>query len=61
MCFGKYMNTVNNNRNRDFFEDHFDKYPVIQGFSIEQLINNERPRLPQWQPRKDAKIEGGLF
>ena len=61
VCFEKYMKTVNNNKAVGFFQDSFGKYPMIQGFSIEQLLNNEKPKLPQLTYNEEAKTKGHLF
>ena len=61
VCFGKYMKTVENNRITKTFEDGTGKYPVIQGFSIEQLLNSEKPKLPPLKFRKDARLKKDLF
>ncbi len=55
VCFESQMRTVENNRKKDIFEDHFGKYPIIQGFTVEQLINNERLQLPQYQKREESQ------
>ena len=61
VCFEKHMKTVENNRIKKTFEDGTGKYPVIQGFSIEQLLNNEKPKLPPLKFRKDARLKKDLF
>ena len=61
VCFEKHMKTVENNRSKKTFEDGTGEYPVIQGFSIEQLLNNEKPRLPPLKFRKDARLKKDLF
>ena len=62
VCFEKYMNTVENEKITDTFKDLTGTYPVIQGFSVEQLLNNEKPLLPPLIFRKDAKLkEASLF
>lgn len=56
VCFEKYMKTVENNRSKETFTDDSDSspYPVIQGFSVEQLLSDERLNLPQYQKRAEA-------
>lgn len=61
VCFEKYMKTVDNNRIKKTFKDKTGEYPVIQGFSIEQLLDNEKPKLPPLKFRKDAKLSKDLF
>ena len=56
VCFEDYMNTVENNRLKGTFGDLTGKYPIIQGFSIERLLKDERPDLPPLLVRGDAKI-----
>ncbi|MYB33802.1 MAG: hypothetical protein F4X92_01445, partial [Gammaproteobacteria bacterium] len=47
ICFEKYMNTVENNREKMFVEDwEIGKYNFIQGLSIEDLIKGKMPMLP---------------
>lgn len=57
VCFEKYMKTVENEKITDTFKDLTGTYPVIQGFSVEQLLNNEKPLLPPLIFRKDAKLK----
>lgn len=35
--------------------------PVIQGFSVERLLRNEKPRLPPLRIRKDGSVKGSLL
>jgi len=47
ICFEKYMNTVENNRERIYVEDwEIGKYNFIQGLSVEDLIKGKPPMLP---------------
>ncbi|MDD9956649.1 MAG: DNA methyltransferase [Anaerolineaceae bacterium] len=63
VCFARQMRTVENNRNRDQFEDSLDAYPVIQGFSIEDMLSGKNLRLPPFAPRRKGEAPGssGLF
>ena len=61
VCFDDYMSTVENNRKKDTYSDLTGTYPVIQGFSIERLLNDEKPDLPPLVFRQDAKLQGDLF
>ena len=61
VCFEKHMKTVENSRIKKIFEDGTGEYPVIQGFSIEQLLNNEKPKLPPLKFRQDARLKKDLF
>lgn len=45
VCFEQYMTTVNNNLKRGTYKNFGNSYPIIQGFSIEQLLNNQKPDL----------------
>ncbi len=55
VCFGKYMPTVEKHRYKCRFKDSLGKYPVIQGFSIESLLNGERLHLPTYSQRRYAQ------
>ena len=46
VCFASRMRTVENQRGTAVWSDDLKTYPVIQGFSVESLINGERPNLP---------------
>ena len=46
VCFGDQMSTVENQRGTALWADAYKQYPVIQGFSVEQLLADERPNLP---------------
>lgn len=61
VCFEKYMSTVERQRNKETFKDMTGKYDVIQGFSVEQLLNNEKPVLPPIKFRDDARLKTGLL
>ena len=56
VCFEEHMGTVENNRLKETFGDLTGTYPVIQGFSVERLLNNERPSLPPLLVRGDARL-----
>ena len=57
VCFEQYMRTVENQRSRDSFEDVFGSYPVIQGYSVENLLANAPLDLPTYGRRR----KGGLL
>ena len=61
VCFNKYMNTVENNRKKATYSDMTGTYPVIQGFSVERLLNDEKPYLPPLVQRQDARIKSDLL
>ena len=46
ICFDKYMKTVENNREKKRLKDMTGDFNFIQGLSIENLIDGNRPRLP---------------
>lgn len=61
VCFEEFMRTVENNRDRGTYEDLTGVCPVIQGFSVERLLRNEKPRLPPLRIRKDGSVKGSLL
>ena len=54
VCFEDQMRTVENQRNRDIFEDFFGAYPVIQGYSVENLLNDKPLYLPRYGGRRQS-------
>ncbi len=54
VCFNEYMNTVENNRNKDTYNDLTGIYPLIQGFSVEDLLAKKKPNLPPLVIRENA-------
>ena len=46
VCFRDQLGKVENQRSRALWSDAYKQYPVIQGFSIEGLLADERPNLP---------------
>lgn len=46
LCFADKMRTVENQKGNDTWSDDYQTYPVIQGFSIEDLLVGKRPNLP---------------
>ena len=65
VCFQEYMATVEQNLKRGTYADLTGKYPIIQGLSIEELLKEEKPKLPPLVFRKDASLKqaklGPLF
>ncbi len=65
VCFKEHLLTVEQNRKKGTYADLTGKYPIIQGFSVEQLLKGERPNLPPLIFRKDANLKqkklGPLF
>ena len=56
VCFEQYMRTVENQRSRDTFADVFGSYPVIQGYSIENLLANAPLDLPTYGRRRKSGL-----
>ena len=54
VCFNRYMQTVENQRDRATFNDDAGSYPVIQGLSIEDLLADKRPELPLYGYRRQG-------
>lgn len=48
ICFEKYMNTVEKNRERGLIHDYMGSFNFIQGLSVEELIRGHRPRIPPY-------------
>ena len=57
VCFDKYMRTVENNRVKCTYKDMQGIYPVIQGFSVERLLNGEKPELPPLIAKEGGKMK----
>ena len=61
VCFEQHMGTVENQRSHDTFEDDIGKYPVIQGYSIEDMLRNLPLDLPLYgRKRQGARLEGNF-
>ena len=59
VCFESQVRTVKNQRSLDMFEDDIGKYPVIQGYSIEDMLSNKPLDLPLYgRTRQGARLEG---
>ncbi len=56
VCFEDQMRTVENQRSKETFRDVWGAYPVIQGFSVENLLANTDPRLPFIVKRQGASL-----
>ena len=52
VCFSRYMGTVENQRSRDTFSDDSNVYPVIQGYSVEDLLAGKPLDLPLYGYRR---------
>ena len=54
VCFSRYMRTVENQRSREVFSDDIAAYPVIQGYSVEDLLRGESLNLPLYGYRRQG-------
>lgn len=52
VCFEDQMNTVENQRSRDTWSDDTGTYPFIQGYSVGNLLQDKRLKLPSRYGRK---------
>lgn len=52
VCFNRFMGTVENQRSKATFRDDADTYPVIQGFSVEDLLAGKPLDLPLYGYRR---------
>ena len=57
VCFDQYMSTVDNQRSRETFSDALGTYPVIQGYSVENLLADA----PLNPPLYGFKRQGALL
>ncbi len=59
VCFDRQMRTVENQRSWETWSDDYETYPVIQGYSIEDLLQDKPPKLPpRYGKRRGARIQG---
>ena len=56
VCFSERMRTVENQRSSETFSDDSGTYPVIQGFSVEDLLANKWPDLPLYGRRRERGL-----
>ena len=57
VCFDKQMSTVENQRSREIWSDDYESYPVIQGYSIEDLLQAKPLKLPpRYGKRRGARM-----
>ena len=54
VCFDQYMRTVENQRSRETFRDALGTYPVIQGYSVENLLADVPLNLPLYGLRRQG-------
>lgn len=59
VCFENQMRTVNNQRSQETWSDDYEDYPVIQGYSVEALLDDRPLQLPRrYGNRRGGKISG---
>ena len=56
VCFDQYMNTVENQRSKDTFSDDAGTYPVIQGYSVKDLLDDAPLNLPLYGFRRQGAL-----
>ena len=56
VCFDQYMSTVENQRSRETFSDALGTYPVIQGYSVENLLVDAPLDLPLYGFRRQGAL-----
>ena len=57
VCFDRQMGTVENQRSREIWSDDYESYPVIQGYSIEDLLQAKPLKLPpRYGKRRGARM-----
>ncbi len=63
VCFNRYMQTVENQRSKARFEDDMGSYPVIQGYSIEDVLKHKPLDLPPHRgvARRIPQIQVGSY
>ena len=56
VCFDQYMKTVENQRSNETFKDALGTYPVIQGYSVENLLTDAPLNLPLYGLRRQGAL-----
>ena len=56
VCFDQYMTTVDNQRSKDTFSDALGTYPVIQGYSVENLLADAPLNLPLYGFKRQGAL-----
>ena len=57
LCYADQLNKVNKNRSKETYGDRSrNDWPVIQGLSMQDMLNGKRPELPYPIFRKDARM-----
>lgn len=57
VCFADQMQTVANQRSHETWSDDYETYPVIQGYSIEDLLEDRPLQLPRrYGNRRGGKL-----
>ena len=56
VCFDQYMTTVENQRSKETFTDALGTYPVIQGYSVENLLADAPLNLPLYGFKRQGAL-----
>lgn len=56
VCFDQHMGTVENQRSRETFSDALGTYPVVQGYSVENLLQDAPLNLPLYGLRRQGAL-----
>ena len=57
VCFEEHLGTVENQRSKETFRDSLGEYPVIQGYSVADLLANKPLDLPNYgRQRQEARL-----
>ncbi len=57
VCFDRQMRTVENQRSKETWSDDYETYPIIQGYSIEDLLRDKPLKLPpRYGKRRGARM-----
>ncbi len=59
VCFDQYMGTVENQRSRETFSDALGTYPIIQGYSVEKLLQDASLDLPLYGFKRQGALLTG--
>ncbi len=58
VCFADQLGTVENQRSAETFSDSLGVYPVIQGYSIADLLADKPLKLPMYGARRRGAALG---
>ena len=59
VCFDQYMSTVENQRSKETFSDALGTYPIIQGYSVENLLADAPLNLPLYGFKRQGALLTG--